>query len=298
MKIAIGVGVLVLAVPLLVAWGMRGPGSLKTEFDRELAVRMRAVDRADQRPVTDDDLARLPASVAGYLRAAGVVGKPRPGYYVLAFTGRIRGAPDEPWMPFRAEQYSSVDEPVRLFYMQARRAGIPVAVLHRYVSGHATMRVRLAGVWPMVNAAGPVMDRSETVTVFNDMCLLAPGTLLDPRIVWRERDAHSADATFTAGGQTIAATLTFGAAGLLTNFESHDRSRSSSDGRSFTSLPFVTPVAEHGTFASVRVARQAQAQWRMPDGELFTYAEFTLQSISFSAAGATRRSGTAASDET
>jgi hypothetical protein len=143
------------------------------------------------------------------------------------------------------------------------------------------MHVKLAGLVTLVDAYGPVMDRSETVTVFNDMCLLAPGTLLDPRIVWNERDERAVTAAFSAGSQTIAATLTFDESGLLTNFESPDRSRSSADGRTFTRLPFLTPVQAHATFSGVVVAQQAQAQWRMPDGRLFTYAEFTLDSIRF-----------------
>ena len=42
------------------------------------------------------------------------------------------------------------------------------------------MRVKLLGAIDMVDARGEVMDRSETVTLFNDMCILAPATLLAP----------------------------------------------------------------------------------------------------------------------
>lgn len=255
---------------------------LKTRFERERDQQAHAaMAAAPTAPVTDTDLGGLPPAVQRYLRAAGVVGRPRPRAYQLAFSGRIRSGPDEPWMPFRAEQYSSVDGPVRLFYMRARRAGVPVAVYHRYVDGRAEMHVKLAGVVTLVDAHGPVMDRSETVTVFNDMCLLAPGTLLDPRIVWGERDDRLVDATFSVGTQTIAATLTFDESGLLTNFESPDRSRASADGRTFTQLPLLTPVQTHAAVNGVVVARQAQAQWRLHDGQLFTYAEFTLESIAF-----------------
>ena len=261
--------------------------SLKARFERERAQHARAAGAAalPTPPVTDADLAGLPLAVRRYLQAAGVVGRPRPRAYELTFSGRIRGGPDEPWMPFRAEQYSSVDGPVRLFYMRARRAGVPLAVYHRYVNGQAEMRVKLAGLLTLVDAQGAVMDRSETVTVFNDMCLLAPGTLLDPRIVWRERDGRIVDATFSVGNQTIAATLTFDESGLLTNFESPDRSRASADGRTFTRLPFLTPVQAHAMFCGVVVAHQAQAQWRLSDGQLFTYAEFRLESITFIPAG-------------
>ena len=261
---------------------MRWPGSLRDRFVAEVRQRTAAIRASAGSPlITDGDLARLPDPVRRYLGRAGVVGRPRPLAYQVTFTGRIRGGPDEAWMPFTAEQWSSVDGPVRLFYMRARRNGIPVAVLHRYVDGHATMTVKLAAMVTLVDADGPVLDRSETVTVFNDMCLLAPGTLLDPRIVWEERDAHSAVASFSVGAQTITATLTFGDDGLVTNFVSDDRSRSSPDGRAFTRLRFLTPISVHATFDGVVVAGQADVQWRLPDGQIFTYAEFTVQSVSF-----------------
>jgi hypothetical protein len=274
-------GAIVLLALLITAWGMAGPGSLHRTFTREVAARWTPLSLAGGVPITDLDLAGLPAPVNRYLRAAGVVGRPRPLAYRLTFRGRIRGGPDEPWMRFHAEQFSEAAEPLRLFYMQARRRGIPIAVMHRYAGGRATMTVRLAGLVTLVDVHGPVLDCSETVTVFNDMCLLAPGTLLDPRITWRERGERTVDASFDAGGQSIAATLTFDDAGLLASFMSDDRSRSSGDGRSFTNLRFMTPVRTHRPFDNVVLAAQADAQWRLSDGQAFTYAEFSITSASF-----------------
>jgi len=271
-----------LLLVVLIAWAMDGPGSLHSRFAQDVA-RYTSAPGLQSRlgPVTEQDLAPLPPPVQRYLRAAGVVGRPHPYAYQLTMSGRIRGGPDEPWMPFRAEQLSTTTDPVRLFYMRAHRGGVPVAVLHRYVSGRATMTVKLAGLFTLVDAQGPVMDRSETVTVFNDMCLLAPATLLDPRVRWRERGAQMVDATFSAGGQTVSATLTFDEQGLLVNFLSLDRARASADGRSFTPLPFLTPVRTRAAFAGNLLAGQADAQWRLPDGQVFTYAEFTLESAVF-----------------
>ena len=82
-------------------------------------------------------------------------------------------------------------------------------------SERMAIRYSLAGAIPMVDARGDVMDRSEAVTLFNDMCLLAPGTLLDPRIAWDPVDARTTRARFTDGEQTISATLLFGDDGLL-----------------------------------------------------------------------------------
>jgi hypothetical protein len=118
------------------------------------------------------------------------------------------------------------------------------------------------------------------VTLFNDMCLLAPGTLLDPTIAWEPVDARTVRARFTSGTHTIAATLLFGEDGLLTNFVSDDRSRASSDGKTFTRLRFSTPVRDYRAFGTVRLAAHGEARWSLPGGE-FTYGEFDLQDVAY-----------------
>jgi hypothetical protein len=183
-------------------------------------------------------------------------------------------------MPFVADQQSFADEPARLFLLRARMFGVPVIVFHRLVDGRATMRVKLAGAIPMVDASGDVMDRSEAVTLFNDMCLLAPGTLLDENIVWEGVDAKTVRARFTNRTQTVAATLLFSDDGLLTNFVSDDRSRSSPDGKVFTRLRFSTPVRNYRDFGGARLPAHGEARWLLPDGD-FTYGEFDLVSVSY-----------------
>ena len=134
------------------------------------------------------------------------------------------------------------------------------------------------------------MNRAETVTLFNDMCLLAPGTLIDPRITWQPVDAITARSRFTYGGQTIAATLFFNSTGELVNFVSDDRSRSELNG-TFTARRFSTPVRDYRDFGPVRLMSFGEARWLLPAGE-FTYGEFNLVEIAYNdgdASGLARR---------
>ena len=142
------------------------------------------------------------------------------------------------------------------------------------------MQVMIAGVIPMVDARGDVMDRSEAVTLFNDMCLLAPATLLDPAIAWEPVAARSVRARFIDGRQTISTTLLFGDGALLTNFISDDRSRSSRDGKTFTRLRFSTPMRDYRDFGSARLGGHGATRWMLPEGE-FTYGEFDLQEVTY-----------------
>ena len=124
------------------------------------------------------------------------------------------------------------------------------------------------------------MDRAETVTLFNDMCLLAPGTLVARAISWQPIDARSVQARFRHGAHTITAVLIFDADGWLTNFVSDDRAKASADGKSFTPMRFSTPVGGYRRFGALTLAAYGEARWHLPDGE-FVYGEFHLEHAVF-----------------
>ena len=272
-------GTLANAVLLLVVafgWFTEGPRSFQAQYDRDAATGLARLRTTGV--ITDADLAPLPEPVQRYLRLTGVVGQPRVQNYRIRFRGRIRSAPNSAWMPFEAEQQSFTDQPTRLFHMRARMFGLPVDIFHRLMDTHATMRVKVFGVLPMVDARGPEMDRAESVTLFNDMCLLAPATLIDPAIEWQPVDAHSTRARFRHGQHTIVATLIFGEDGRLANFWSDDRTRSSPDGKTFTPHRFSTPVRDYRVFGPLTLAGHGDAQWLLPDGE-FIYGEFEMLEV-------------------
>ena len=262
---------------IVVAHGLltEGPWSFHAQYLRDAGA---GLSRPVDAPlVTEVDLVPLPEPVRRYLRVTHAVGQPRVNNYRIRFTGRIRSAPDAAWMPFEAEQQGFADQPTRLFLMRARMFGLPVEAFHRLIEGHATMEVKVAGVVPVADARGNEMDRAETVTLFNDMCILAPGTLVGPGIAWEPVDASTARARFTPRGHTITATLFFDAGGRLVNFESDDRSRSLPDG-TFTKLRFSTPLRDYRDFGPLHLAGYGEARWRLLEGE-FTYGEFTMLDV-------------------
>ena len=70
-------------------------------------------------------------------------------------------------------------------------------------------QIKLASLIPVVNAYGEIMTKGETVTLFNDMCVLAPGTLIAKSIQWETIDPLTVKATFTNQGYTISALSVF-----------------------------------------------------------------------------------------
>lgn len=279
------------------AYGFRahGPTSFRARF-RRLADETVGAVQASSGPgaaalVTDDDLEHLPSPVADYVRAVGAVGRPRVIGFHADISGRIRSGADQSWMPWIGQQVNTFGPaPTRVFFMDATMKGLPTDVLHAYVGPTATMQVRLASLVPIVNAHGPEMDQAETVTLLNDLCVLAPAALVDAPIDWTPIDHHHAQATFTNAGHTVSAVLVFNDDHELIDFVSDDRLASSRDGRSFTRQRWSTPIADYRSFDGRRVGALGAALWHPADEPSFEYLEFHADHISYLESGSVDRS--------
>jgi len=96
------------------------------------------------------------------------------------------------------------------------------------------------------------MDRSETVTLFNDLSVLAP------------------------------AVLTFNDDGELVDFVSDDRLRATADGRRFIEQRWSTPLGEYRTVGDRRVATYGEGRWHATEPEgVFSYLEFHVDEITY-----------------
>ncbi len=229
--------------------------------------------------VHEEDLEDLPALVATYVRRSGAVGKPRVTAFSADVSGRIRNREDDPWMSFTGRQLNVFGpRPQRLFFIRATRAGLPVTVFHDYRAGTARMRGRLAGLIPLFDATGPEMDRSETVTVLNDLVVFAPAAIVDAPIRWTPIDDTHVRATYAVGGQTVSAELVFDDRGDLVDFVSDDRLRASEDGSEFTPLRWSTPLSAYRESDGVRRVTGGRGMWHEAD-EAYAYVDFVVSGV-------------------
>jgi hypothetical protein len=273
---------LILVLAAGYGFASQGPSSLHAEY-RERATQALHDVNAPAPVVHESDLVDLPTPLAAYIRHSGAVGRPRVVSFRAEFRGRIRSDPDAPWMPFSGQQVNTYGpRPQRIFLMDAIRSGLPVTVLHVFVGGTATMRVKLLSLFTVVDASGPEMDRGETVTVFNDLVVMAPGAIVGAPVTWTAIDALHVRGDFTNGGQTVSAVLTFNAEHDLVDFVSDDRTRASADGETFTPQRWSTPLAGHRDTGGHRVLTTGEGVWHAPQPEgSFTYLEFDLDAIRY-----------------
>ncbi len=234
-----------------------------------------STERLSTERLTEADLQPLPESVQRYLRYVNVIDKPKVKNVRIVFEGKMRDKGKD-FFPFISEQYNFFDNPTRLFFMKGQMFGLTALGYHKYSEAKAMMDIRLFGLFPIVQQSGEIMNKTETVTLFNDMCLIAPATLIDKRIQWQEIDRNSARAIFTNQGITINATLYFDDRGQLINFRSDDRTAIAD----MKQYPFFTPVSDYQTINGINIMSYAEAVWGYPDGN-FTYGTFTLKDIEY-----------------
>jgi hypothetical protein len=268
---------ILLAVSLAVPVANTLPSSFASTYRREVEHGLTRLSAMP--PLRRDDIRHLPVPVQRYLIYTGSVGKPRLQNVRATFTGQMQTKTDGAWIDITARQYDFFDKSTRVFFIESTMYGIPFDGLHLYAGQSATMQIRLASLIQVVDARGPEMTRGETVTLFNDMCLLAPASLIDPRISWETIDSLNVDARFTNAGNTIGARLCFNDTGELTDFTSNDRYLSS-DGKVYLNYRWSTPVGAYRDFQGYRLASYGEAIWHTPAGDL-TYAKFNLHEVEF-----------------
>jgi hypothetical protein len=266
--------ILILVVVLVAALDTR-PSSFRSRFehDRDLLLAGTTVSAP---LVTETDLAPLPPLMQTYLRRVGAVGRPRVRNLRVTFKAQMRSSATSAWMPATATQYESFERAARLFHMKASRLGVPFDVLHRYVDGAATFQVRIAGLFPVVDSAGPGTTHNETVTVMNDVLVMAPAAVIEMPFTFEAIGTGSLRATYQNAGFTVSAILTFNDEGDLVGFLSDDRAHDRAEGPATWS----TPISGYREVDGIRVGALGDANWIDASGE-WTYGRFEITSLAY-----------------
>jgi hypothetical protein len=261
---------LLLAIVALSSW------RFESRYQQDVATSLQRTAATITDTVGEQDLAHLPLPVQGYLRYVGVVvGQPKVNNFRATWTGFMREK-DKDWFPFTAEQYNFCADPERLFFMKAKFKGLSTYGYHAYSDGEASMLIKVLSLVPVVDLQEKDLFKAETVTYFNDLCLLAPAALIDKNIQWETIDSSSVRAVFSTRDVTISAILYFNEEGQLVNFVSDDRLEVASK----QAVRFSTPVANYRKIGKFQLMGYGEARWQYPEGE-FTYGKFYLQDLTY-----------------
>jgi len=253
-----------------------GTSSYYNKYQNDVKTGLQQKEYFQNSELTETDIQQLPEPVKKYLRYTGSISKPKVNNFKIEFNGKIRKNEQSEWMPFTCEQYNFMETPTRLFFMKAAMKGLPIGGYHCFKNGVAFMDIRLFSLFKVQYQDGVEMNLSETVTFFNDMCCMAPPTLIDKRIKWLEVESNKVKASFTNNNITVSAWLYFNDKGELINFISDDR-YSADAGKQ---LPWATPLKDYQEINGYKLAGNAEVVYSYPDRDL-CYGTFKLIRIEY-----------------
>ena len=227
----------------------------------------------------EQEISHLPGCVKKYLEYVGAIGKSIPQNVYIEFDADMYRKPGDKPMQSYSVQYNYYGDYTRLFLMKASKIGIPFQALHIYKNNQASFQVKVAELFKVVNLSGEELTKAETVTLLNDMCIFAPGTLIDNRLTWSVIDSFSTKVTLRNGKYIVSAILYFNESGELISFVSDDRSALQDDG-TVKQVRWTTPVSDYQEFEGRMIPTVGKTIWNYPEGD-FTYGVFTLKSIKY-----------------
>jgi hypothetical protein len=245
------------------------PGQTRETLHRRLVREVRAAglstEPASPAPVTGDEVAGLPPVVQRYLRFMGVVGRPRVWSLRARITGRFRLRPRLGWMPAQAWQYNTNRDISRVFVMRVRLAGVlPMVGRDTYLHGHGHMLGRLLDRVTVVDGHGDEFDIGELTTYLNDAILMAPSMLLTAATTWNPVDDHTFEVCLTDAGHTVRARVFVDERGAPYDFSTTDRYAALPGG--LVQAEWHTPVADWTTVDGRAAPGKVAAVWHLPGG--------------------------------
>jgi hypothetical protein len=271
--------ILVFLIIAVVSYFIYKSQELKRAYNTNVQRQLQGTEEVQKNILTEDDIKDLPTPVQKYLRYANVIGKEKVRNFTVVFEGEFKTDPKKPWAKMDAMQFTDLNNTTRLYYMDMKMFGLPVVGLHRFMDAKATMIAKVAGLFTVVDGKGQEMNEGETVTVFNDMCILAPASLIDKRIQWETIDSSTVKATFTNNGIKIHAILYFNDKGELINFVSENRYFSPT-GKTYEKYKWSTPIKDYKDYEGIRISSRGEAVWSLPQGE-YSYGKINVKEIKY-----------------
>lgn len=232
--------------------------------------------------VRESELEGLPDCIKQWLRRSGVIGQARIHRVKLIQSGRMRTAPDKPWLPFDAVHYANVDRPGFVWKARVKVApGIHMLGLDRYYQGHGFMNIKLLGIIPLVNAKpGPEMDKSTLLRYLAEL-IWYPTAALNSYIQWEEIDQHSARAVMSWEGITAGMVFSFDEAGDLM----------SSVGKRYREIRGQYVLTDWGgvavgcaDFLGRRITNRTDVVWKLESGD-FNWMQVEVTAIEYNPPG-------------
>jgi hypothetical protein len=275
MPFLIIIGVLIIAIRVVIAINDR---RFKRMASSEIAALFGSSEKAPAMAFSEAQLAGLPEPVQTYLRRSLHEGQPYITCARLKQSGFMRLAPDQPWRPFQAEQYFTVNRPAFLWLAKMRVMPlIWVTGRDLYARQQGNMLIRILSTITVVNAVGPKIATGAFVRYIAECGWFPTAFVRNSILRWEAVDARTARAIARDGDVEAIVTFHFDPNGDITKVSSESRYREVDDPQP---THWHADLSHYREFSGVRLPAQVEVVWDLETGS-FPYWRGTIVDIEF-----------------
>lgn len=241
-------------------------------MNREIDALLADAHSTQPRIVSERDLAHLPDPVQRWLRHSRVPGTSIPTTVRLRQRGEFL-MDQLGWVPYRAEQYFTIDKPGFVWRAGFRLAPfVSVNGRDMYRAGEASMQMRVMSLISVANKKGGGLNQGDLLRFLGETQWF-PAAALAPYIKWDPVDANSARATMSYAGVTASMTFRFDPDGRPT--ECTAARYNDARGQNET---WVNTNNSEEDFGEWRVSAAGEARWDYTTGP-YAYIRWQITNI-------------------
>lgn len=262
--------VLLVLVPIILL--LRTGNQLSRPNKVQLGLRELYGATQDEAPAiyTSTMIKGLPAPVQRYFRYALQEGQAYIRRVTLKHGGQFRTSAKQGWKNIRGEEYFTCSPPGFLWSGKLAWA----SAIDKYINGKGNLIVKLASMFPVVNAKGNATDQGEFLRWLAEAVWFPTALLPSDNLSWRAIDEQSAKILYQDEHIQAEGIFHFNELGQITHFKTQ---RYMDDNRL---EEWTTHCQDYREVNGMQIPFYAEAVWNLADGD-FSYAKFELEEIAY-----------------
>lgn len=248
---------------VLVAISAFGNHQFKTMIQKESEDIILKNRYFDAKFITKTDIINLPEIIQLWLINSGTLGKEVAETVKLKQTGIMRSKPNDKWMRFKATQYFNLNDPS--FVWSTTVDAMPMVSMigrDKLVNGKGEMHIKLAGLFPVVNASdNEKINSGSMIRYLSEMCWF-PSAALNDYITWESTDSNSAKATFIYNNEIVSGIFTFTEHGELISFKAK---RYYGVGEDSILESWLVETESFKEFDGIKIPNKSKVTWKLKE---------------------------------
>lgn len=188
----------------------------------------------------------------------------------LSHDGFFRTSPKSNWVKIKGEQSFNSVYPEFIWKGKTKL----FKATDSFVNGRGRLKVRLLGIIPIVDTAGPEVDQAELLRWLGESVWFPTNLLPGQNLSWSPIDSQTASLEYKFKNLKIFYTVRFNESGYISKLETE---RFMEKGKL---VRWIGKVSDYQTFDEVRVPRHIEATWKLDNGD-FQYVDFYVKTLAF-----------------